>query len=364
MPTQETVLEPSQSKLMFLFRLRGGNAGFQRIHELALSRFCSAILAAAAFAAMVAPVHAQSCPEVPGFGDIEGLPVYEGACLFGAEDAGFSNHQLPIGPMKGRSLSASKPLEGELQRRLYVAPERASSLDVFQNYRNALTELGFQTLYQCSGAECGSRNGLLGKLVIYSSDRVLTNLGQESQFALYSDGGEHYLAAQSADGTRHVALYVTQNKIAPISKTASGRAAAHLDVITAKGLEKKMVDAAAMAKGISDEGHVVVDNVYFDFGTATLTPEAAPALSEMVRFLVENPKIKVFIVGHTDWVGKADDNLSLSQRRAQAVVSALVKAGIVPDRVTAEGVGQYAPRASNATEAGRTLNRRVELVER
>ncbi len=308
--------------------------------------------------------HAETCPVVDGFGDIEGLPVYKGACLFGAEDAGFASFSLPIGPMKGRALGDVLALEGQLQRRLYVAPAGASAADLFGNYKAALAERGFETLFECAGRECGSANALLGKMVIYGPDRTLKNLGADSEFALYIDDGEHFLAAKSGDGTRHIAVYVAQNKKASISGAASERAAVHIDLVTTAALEAKMIDAAAMAKGITDDGHIALDNVYFDFGTAKLSPEAAPAISEMVKLLTDNPALKVYIVGHTDWVGDAGANQTLSAQRAQAVVDALVQAGIDQSRLGAAGMGLFAPRASNATEAGRALNRRVELVER
>lgn len=321
-------------------------------------------LCAALTCAIALPSGAQTCPVVEGFGDIEGLPVYKDACLFGAEDAGFNNFSLPIGPMKGRAMGDVLAVEGQLQRRLYVAPEGASAADLFGNYKAALADVGFVTLFECGGRECGSPNALLGKLVIYGPDRKLRNLGQDSEFALYIEGDEHFLAAKSADGARHIAVYVAQNQNRPISGQAAGRAAVHIDMVTSAALEAKMIDAAAMAKGITEDGRIALDNVYFDFGTAVLSPDSAPAISEMVKLLTDNPALNVYIVGHTDWVGDAAANQELSAARAQAVVDALVQAGIDQGRLGAAGMGLFAPRASNATEAGRALNRRVELVER
>ncbi|MCU0800349.1 MAG: DUF4892 domain-containing protein [Rhodobacteraceae bacterium] len=307
---------------------------------------------------------AQDCPVIEGFGDIAGLPVYQGACLFGAADAGFAAFALPIGPMKAGAPAEVLPLEGQAQRRLYVAPAGVSAFDLFSNYRNALTDAGYQTLFECVARACGSNNALLGKQVIYGPDRKLENLGQASEFALYIQDDEHFLAAVSPDGARHVAVYVAQNQEGAITGQAAGRAAVHIDVITADQLQDNMIDAAAMAKGITEDGRIALDNVYFDFGTATLTPEAAPALAEMVKLMGDNPALKVYIVGHTDWVGDAGANQTLSTRRAQAVVDALVAAGVDGARLGAAGMGMFAPRASNATDAGRALNRRVELVER
>jgi OOP family OmpA-OmpF porin len=308
--------------------------------------------------------NAETCPDLPGFAPLEGIQVYRDACLFGAEDAGFAQHRLPIGPMKGRELSAFEPLEGQLQRRLYVAPEGVSPADLMGNYRQSLAAAGFETIFECAGRDCGSNNGLLGKLVIYGPDRKLRNLKADSEFALYIDKDERFLSAKSADGSRYIAVYVAQNRLNGLSKQARGRAAVHIDLLTTAALQSAMIDAAAMAKGITEEGHVAVDNVFFDFGTAILTPEAAPALAEMAKLMADNPGLKVFIVGHTDWVGDADANLALSRARAEAVVAALVAQGVAADRVEASGVGMLSPRATNTTDAGRQLNRRVELVER
>ncbi|WP_054149191.1 OmpA family protein [Rhizobium sp. AAP116] len=328
-----------------------------------LSRKFLAILAFALLG-LAHNASAETCPTLEGFAPLEDMAVYEGACLYGAEDAGFARFDLPIGPIKGRAPSEVKPVEGQLQRRLYVAPEGASAADVFLNYRTSLIGAGFSPLFECVGRACGSNNALLGKVVIYPANRRLRNLGTASEFALYIKDGEHYMAAVSADGTRHVALYVAQNQKAPLAGNASERAAVHLDLVTSSALETRMIDAAAMAKGISDEGHIALDNVYFDFGTATLSAEAAPAIAEMTKLLTSNPGLKVYIVGHTDWIGDAETNLSLSQKRAQAVMAALVSAGISKERLAAAGMGMLAPRASNQTEPGRAMNRRVELVER
>jgi OOP family OmpA-OmpF porin len=327
----------------------------------------SHLLFTALTAAILAAPHqarAETCPDLPGFAPLEGIQVYEGACLFGAEDAGFVKYPLPTGPMEGRAFTRFDTLEGQLQRRLYVGPEGASAADVFGNYRAALAAAGFTTVFECAGRECGSPNALLGKIVIYGPDRKLKNLGAASEFALYVDKDEHFLSAKSADGARYIAVYTALNQKKPITGQAAGRAAVHIDLLTTAALEARMIDAAAMAKGLSDEGHVAVDNVYFDFGTATLTPEAAPALAEMVKLLTDNPELKVYIVGHTDWVGEADTNLTLSRKRAESVVAALVADGIVEPRLRASGVGMLSPRASNTTDAGRQLNRRVELVQR
>ncbi len=121
--------------------------------------------------------------------------------------------------------------------------------------------------------------------------------------------------------------------------------------------------ADAFANDLKRTGHIAVEGIYFDTGKATLKPESQQAIGEIVKLLKGDAALKVFVVGHTDNVGGIDGNLKLSHERAQAVVQALVKAGIEGSRLRSFGNGPYAPVASNDQEAGRAKNRRVELVK-
>jgi outer membrane protein OmpA-like peptidoglycan-associated protein len=122
--------------------------------------------------------------------------------------------------------------------------------------------------------------------------------------------------------------------------------------------------AAEMSKGLTTSGHSVVNGILFDTGKADVKPESAPALEEVVKLLKQNATMKVYVVGHTDNVGTLTSNVDLSKRRAAAVVQILsTKYGVAAGRLQSFGAGPYAPLASNDNEAGRTLNRRVELVK-
>jgi outer membrane protein OmpA-like peptidoglycan-associated protein len=104
-----------------------------------------------------------------------------------------------------------------------------------------------------------------------------------------------------------------------------------------------------------------LDNVHFDFGKASLRSESFPELEEVVGFLKNKEDIRIEIAGHTDNVGTDADNLKLSQQRADAIRSYLLKKGIPPARVTAKGYGASQPVADNTTDSGRQLNRRTEV---
>jgi outer membrane protein OmpA-like peptidoglycan-associated protein len=81
-----------------------------------------------------------------------------------------------------------------------------------------------------------------------------------------------------------------------------------------------------------------------------------------VQVLVDNPKIKIEIQGHTDDRGSADYNKKLSDRRAAAVLKYLVSHGIDPSRLTSHGYGKEKPIVPNDTDQNRALNRRVQFV--
>jgi len=132
-----------------------------------------------------------------------------------------------------------------------------------------------------------------------------------------------------------------------------------------KQLMKQAVvaDAASLAGSIRETGKASVYGIYFDTGKSEIKAESEPALKEIAKMLQADPKLKLYVVGHTDNVGTYAANLTLSNSRADAVVKALVgKHGIAMARLQPFGAGPTAPVQSNGTEAGRAKNRRVELV--
>jgi outer membrane protein OmpA-like peptidoglycan-associated protein len=125
-----------------------------------------------------------------------------------------------------------------------------------------------------------------------------------------------------------------------------------------------VANAAALSSGLSGAGHVVVNGILFDTGKADVKPESDAALQEVSKLLKGDPKLTVYVVGHTDNVGGLAANIDLSKRRAAAVAQLLTaKYGIPAARLSPYGDGPYAPVASNDSEDGRALNRRVELVK-
>lgn len=105
----------------------------------------------------------------------------------------------------------------------------------------------------------------------------------------------------------------------------------------------------------------VLKNVFFDTDRYDLKEKSRTELHKVIRFLQDNPEIRVEIGGHTDNVGSDPYNRQLSERRAQAVFTYLSDNGVDPARLKTKGYGPDRPVGDNATEEGRQLNRRIEF---
>ena len=138
-----------------------------------------------------------------------------------------------------------------------------------------------------------------------------------------------------------------------------------LYIIEEEGFKKRLTfSAEEMKKELDSKGHVAIYGIYFDFDKSTLKPGSEKVLMEIVKLMKNNSGLRVEIQGHTDSIGNRDYNKKLSEQRAKTVKSFLTLYGINETRTTIKGYGQDKPVASNETDEGRALNRRVELKKR
>ncbi|TAJ84342.1 OmpA family protein [Reyranella sp.] len=308
------------------------------------------VVASSLFA--VLPAGAQTAGDVKGAADHPLVPRYKGAEIRHYNVEQFSDYAVVTGQTKrgdgNRPVpETALPVDGKITHLIYRAPADRSSLEVFRNYEEALKSVGFETIYSCARADCG-----------FQFNRVMNPAINDG---LLYDKEQRYLAAKLArpQGDVYVALYVTTNE-------ANKRAFAKVDVVELKPMEQRMVVVKAdeMEQALTRDGKIAIYGILFDFDKADIKAESKPQIDQLGELLKKNPKLDVLIVGHTDGQGTFDYNLSLSQRRAQAIASALTASGIAANRLTPAGAGMVAPVASNRTEDGRTKNRRVEIVER
>jgi outer membrane protein OmpA-like peptidoglycan-associated protein len=178
-------------------------------------------------------------------------------------------------------------------------------------------------------------------------------------------------AIEQADAMRKDILLQARNREVQTaaSEVRAARAQAAAAEMRSEALEARVqqlqgaLEQAQMPE--TDRGYVLTlgAEVLFDFDQADLKPGAKLLIAKIADFLREEPSRYIAIEGFTDNVGSDAYNRSLSERRARAVEDALVAAhGIDPSRIETRGYGEAYPVATNATPAGRQLNRRVEIV--
>ena len=123
--------------------------------------------------------------------------------------------------------------------------------------------------------------------------------------------------------------------------------------------------AASIADAIRQNGRIgfTDSEVHFATASAALASDSQAVLDQAAQALKDNADWKMRVVGHTDSTGTAPGNATLSQQRAQSVMAYLTTHGVDSSRLRVEAEGQHQPAATNATDAGRAENRRVELIK-
>jgi outer membrane protein OmpA-like peptidoglycan-associated protein len=188
-----------------------------------------------------------------------------------------------------------------------------------------------------------------------AEQRARLNTAQREVEQVRNERQQVVLEARAAEAERAQRIAEAERARAEAARAAAEAALARANELAAQVNE---LEAELTKRGLV----LTLGDVLFDTGQASLKPGAARTVDALVTFLNENPERNVLIEGFTDSVGSDEFNLGLSQRRADAVRTALVERGIAGTRIRTRGYGEAYPVAGNETPAGRQQNRRVEIV--
>jgi outer membrane protein OmpA-like peptidoglycan-associated protein len=255
-------------------------------------------------------------------------------------------------------------VEGAMISRVFQKPENRSNLEIFRSYERELTAAGF-TIHAAGELTAPTSfliNQVYGPNTPSLSARQYNDPnsgGRASGLELSFIVGlaDHYLVASRTSNEQEfwVAIALSGQRPKYIVEELT-RTVMATNTVT--------LDLDRLRSEIESAGSIAIYDIHFATGSAVIEPESADALAIIATYLDETPG-GFYIVGHTDDTGSLESNLELSDNRAAAVKEALVtEHGISAGRLETRGVGPLSPVSNNTGQAGRALNRRVEIVQR
>jgi outer membrane protein OmpA-like peptidoglycan-associated protein len=295
--------------------------------------------------------------------DHPALSKYEGADIIAYQVQDYAPYVLGTGPQEEkdeefrghrRYFSEFVDLEGKVTRIQYAVNIEEGIFKVFKNYEQALKQAGYQILFTTSDQES---SWPFWNETVYHHEWGINPVRGDQFRDPFGRNGFRFLSAKGTYRGNNIyfAIFINPDQDDIIITQ---------DVIEINPMESGLVTAAKIKEDIELSGFVSIYGIYFDTDKAVIKEDSIPALKEIALFLKNHSDKKYYIVGHTDNVGNLSYNMDLSQKRAEAVMEALVQEhGIDELQIEAYGVASLAPVTSNATETGKAKNRRVELVE-
>lgn len=265
------------------------------------------------------------------------------------------SYALPVGVHDGQGIPAER-IEGRVERTSWrIGGGALTTLQVLAPLRDQLDAAGFALLLDCADRECGGFDFRFGTEVLPAPDMFVAI--RDYRFLSARRGGTALSLLVSRSGSD---VFVQMIRVTPPAEAVARPPAGAQSQVPEPAPDEAALTAA---ERLQRDGHTALDDLEFASGSATLGNGDFASLASLAALMTALPDLRLALVGHTDNVGAAADNLALSKRRAEAVRTRLTeKYGIDPARIEAEGVGYLAPVASNATAEGREANRRVEAV--
>jgi OOP family OmpA-OmpF porin len=262
------------------------------------------------------------------------------------------SYALPIGAWTENGGVPVANLEGQVLRKAWrLAGAGITTGQIIGPMRDQLMSSGYDVIFECSARSCGGFDFRFGVEVL------------RAPFMYVDLSDFRFLSAKSSDATRALSLLVSRDGeslfVQIIEVGPAGRPGVS---VQSSEVAKAPTDPGDVIGTLEALGHVVLADLDFASGSASLGSGPLDSLDAVVAYLVANPSRQITFVGHTDATGSLEANVALSRRRADAARNYVVEKGVPSSQVAADGVGFLSPRASNLTPEGREANRRVEAV--
>jgi len=315
------------------------------------------------------------CPNVSGANEHPLLSNYMNSCIVGYNEIKFDAITFPAGKITIKGTEKTLTAEGKVIDIIYAIDnaKNATVLEVQRNYEQALKSGGFDIVFSAFGRKnITARRSIRDTYPSFGEVDFMENMQRLKQpnlrFAFSSHNSSqnndyaYFLATGKKGNTKYtMALHIMYNRTS--QKDLNGHIFVQAKIVEVEAMDTNQVSASSIEEKIENEGKEVFHNILFDFGSDRLKEDSYAVIEVLSQYLKSNTDKSYYIVGHTDNVGSLGANQLLSEKRAKAVLTALIsKNGVTPIQVSAHGVGQLSPLAINTTDAGRALNRRVEIV--
>ncbi|WP_198174773.1 OmpA family protein [Spirosoma arboris] len=212
------------------------------------------------------------------------------------------------------------------------------------------------------------RDGAAATYMVNDESRTLGgNMPEELKSANFDDRWHHVAFILKG---RSIKMYIDQFRVLTVPQNTAvptrfifGGIASQNEPLIFKNLRIAEGGGANLIGQKFGEGKYISHGINFDYGKAIIKPESMGEINAIYKFLSENSGSKFEVGGYTDADGSDASNLTLSQKRADAVKTQLVSMGVDAGRLTAKGYGETKPIADNTTFEGKAQNRRVEFVK-
>ncbi|GLS24372.1 OmpA family protein [Marinibactrum halimedae] len=252
----------------------------------------------------------------------------------------------------------SLPLAGSRSVGVYEAKGEINSTTVFKSLVSGMEEVGVEKKMSCDHDACGY---FFVRQFIASYAYEAYYASSFNEFNNLNGRNIHIYSGvyREVDQEIYIVLTVAKSDYSEYVQYA-------FDLLEPKKIKTKalVLTTEGMTKDIENTGKVVLDGLFFEANSIKLADKSQEALVTISEYLKANPKKRFLVVGHTDTDGAYEYNCKLSEGRAKSVKRTLVESfNIASNRLKSVGISFASPMTSNASEKGRQLNRRVELVE-